>query len=237
MSKDIHLLEQRQNKNDTISSISKSILKLPPFFTARIGDWKSAASSKLICLWTKWSRSYIVLALVYCGTQRDLLVDHMYPIHSTNLEWFHLLFLFLSHYPSNQPQLFPLCIIEKKANFIIVMAGIGIKDATGKQIWIVKPTRQKWKYHGQPGKETLERKCTNNYVKKKYNWNSICDKANRIAEKNIQFSQPLLYLCGKNIMFALQLFILLNFLSNYIFRHNNSERSKHVWGWVLSSIW
>ena len=31
-------LEQRQNKNDTISSISKLILKLPLFFTARIGE-------------------------------------------------------------------------------------------------------------------------------------------------------------------------------------------------------
>ena len=53
-SKDIHLpvldcktliklkmkvvLEQRQNKNDTIWSIRELILKFPPFFTARIGE-------------------------------------------------------------------------------------------------------------------------------------------------------------------------------------------------------
>ena len=47
------LQEQRQNKNDTIWSISKLFLKLPPFFTARIGELKSAANSKLICLSTK----------------------------------------------------------------------------------------------------------------------------------------------------------------------------------------
>ena len=58
------LLERRRNKNDTIWSISKSILKLPPFFTARIGERKTAENSKLNCLWTKWSRSYIALALV-----------------------------------------------------------------------------------------------------------------------------------------------------------------------------
>ena len=42
-------LEQRQNKNDTIWSMSKLILKLPLFFTARIGEWKSAANIMYIC--------------------------------------------------------------------------------------------------------------------------------------------------------------------------------------------
>ena len=59
-------LKQRQNKNDTIWSIIKLILKLPPFFTARVGEWKSAANSKLICLSIKWSRSYIVLLALVC---------------------------------------------------------------------------------------------------------------------------------------------------------------------------
>ena len=58
------VLKQRKNKNDTIWSISKLILKLPPFFSTRIGEWKSAANSKLICLPTKWSRSYFILTLI-----------------------------------------------------------------------------------------------------------------------------------------------------------------------------
>ena len=80
------LLEQRQSKNDAIWSKSKLILKLPPFFTARIGEWKSAANSKLICHSTKWSRSYIVLTLALLKDRfrlrNDLpiLVSHFYPL-------------------------------------------------------------------------------------------------------------------------------------------------------------
>ena len=40
------ILEQRQNKKDTIWSISKSILKLPPFFNAGIGEWKKGGKFK-----------------------------------------------------------------------------------------------------------------------------------------------------------------------------------------------
>ena len=81
-------LEQRQNKNGTIWSISKLILKLPLFFTTCIGEWKSAANSKLICLSTKWSRSYIVLALETktpkCGMVRDLIGNNP---HTWKISW------------------------------------------------------------------------------------------------------------------------------------------------------
>ena len=60
-----------------------------------------------------------------CGTQQDLLVDYMYPIHSThstNMEWFHLLLFFLSYCPSSKPLMFPLRIIGKiKRIFIIII--------------------------------------------------------------------------------------------------------------------
>ena len=50
--------------NDTILSKNKSDLNLPCLFTHRIGRCKSAAISNLIYSSTKWSRSYIVLALI-----------------------------------------------------------------------------------------------------------------------------------------------------------------------------
>ena len=44
--------------------------EIAAIFTARIGEWKSLANSKLYCLSTKWSRSYIVLALIHFWNKR-----------------------------------------------------------------------------------------------------------------------------------------------------------------------
>ena len=57
------VLEQRQNKNDSIWSKNKLGLKLPRFFARLFGEWKSPANSNLICSTTKWCRSYIVFGL------------------------------------------------------------------------------------------------------------------------------------------------------------------------------
>ena len=56
-------VELRQYKNDSIWSKDKLALNLPHFFTRLYGQWKRAANSKLICLWTKWCRSYFVFTL------------------------------------------------------------------------------------------------------------------------------------------------------------------------------
>ena len=82
----ICVIEQRQNKNGAIWSKSELIFKLPPISIAHIGEWKSAANSKLICHSTKWSRSYIVLTLALLKDRfrlrNDLpiLVSHFYPL-------------------------------------------------------------------------------------------------------------------------------------------------------------
>ena len=57
------VLELRQYKIDSIWSKDKSALNLPRFFTRLYGQWKRATISKLICLWTKWCRSYFVFTL------------------------------------------------------------------------------------------------------------------------------------------------------------------------------
>ena len=54
-------MENWPYKNDSFWSNNKLGLKLPPFSTRLIREWKSAVISKLICLSTKWCRSYIVL--------------------------------------------------------------------------------------------------------------------------------------------------------------------------------
>ena len=51
------MLELRQYKNDSIWSKETLVWKLPRFFTHCIDEWKNMFR-------TKWSRSYIVLALV-----------------------------------------------------------------------------------------------------------------------------------------------------------------------------
>ena len=56
-------LELRQYKNDSIWSRDKLALNLPGYFVCLYGLWKKAAISKLICLRTKWCRSYYVFAL------------------------------------------------------------------------------------------------------------------------------------------------------------------------------
>ena len=38
-------------------------MNLPRFLTHLYGQWKKAAISKLICLWTKWCRSFFAFAL------------------------------------------------------------------------------------------------------------------------------------------------------------------------------
>ena len=58
-----NVLEQRQSKNDTIWSMRKFILKIAAFFHYPYRRVKNPANSKLICLSTKSSRSYIVLDL------------------------------------------------------------------------------------------------------------------------------------------------------------------------------
>ena len=56
-------LELRNYKNDSIMSEDKLALNLPRFFTRLYGQCIWAAISKLICLWTKWCRSYFAFAL------------------------------------------------------------------------------------------------------------------------------------------------------------------------------
>ena len=69
-------LELRQYKNDSIWSKDKLGLNLPRFFTRLYGQWKRAAISKIICLWTKWCRSYFVFALA----PKNFLLSSDFPL-------------------------------------------------------------------------------------------------------------------------------------------------------------
>ena len=63
MQKSCSVLELRQKKNNSTESRCMPVLRLPLFFTCLYSEEKSAAVSKLTCIWTPSSRSYIVLAL------------------------------------------------------------------------------------------------------------------------------------------------------------------------------
>ena len=58
-----YALELRQNKNDSMDSISMFVLKLPGLFTRLYREEQSKAIFKQTYSWTPSSRSYIVFAL------------------------------------------------------------------------------------------------------------------------------------------------------------------------------